>query len=129
MEWLLLDRLRCTHAFTLKGKRLNATKKDKQSDTPVRRRAREPAASDGLNSTLTHLPRRTAQVYAVDKRLELRACPPMPLLRLDVSSPAAAPPSEPGSTRVQLQSGEFRRLTVKLTNVGRSAMVSRGCVA
>ena len=83
LEWKLLNELPCHHKFTLRGSRLNKTKKHRQSATPE---------------------------YSVDKRLELRVCPPMPLLRATFS---VAEPS--------LLAGEVTQIKLKLTNIGRTA--------
>ena len=56
-----MDELPCEHTFRLKGTRLNKTKRQRQSQTPQ---------------------------YSEDKRLHLRVCPPMPLLRVAFSEPA-----------------------------------------
>ena len=83
LRWKLMDELPCEHTFRLKGTRLNKTKRQRQSHTPQ---------------------------YSEDKRLQLRVCPPMPLLRVAFSEPAPS-----------LLAGELRRITLKLTNIGRTA--------
>lgn len=91
LQWKLLNELPCHHCFSLRGSRLNNTKQQRQSATPQ---------------------------YSVDKRLQLRVCPPMPLLRVTFSTPAPA-----------LLAGEVTQIKLKLTNIGRTANMESVTVA
>lgn len=91
LEWKLLNELPCQHQFSLRGARLNKTKKQRQSTTPQ---------------------------YSVDKRLQLRVCPPMPLLRVTFSTPEPV-----------LLAGEVTQIKLKLVNIGRTANMESVTVA
>ena len=83
LQWQLLGELTCSHVIKLKGARMNKTPGQRKSSTPV---------------------------YSTDRRLELRVCPPMPLLQVVFDD-------QPHT----LLSGEIRRVTMKLTNIGSTA--------
>ncbi len=91
LQWKLLNELPCQHSFSLRGTRLNKTKQQRQGATPQ---------------------------YSVDKRLQLRVCPPMPLLRVTFNAP------EP-----TLLAGEVTQIKLKLTNIGRTANMESVTVA
>eukprot|EP01051_Picozoa_sp_SAG22_P018588 SAG22_NODE_3171_length_1881_cov_1.818743_1_plen_500_part_01 len=101
VKWLLLGKIECNHAFELQGARLNKTKPQRKAATPV---------------------------YAKDSRLELKVCRAMPLLRVEA---IAGDSTQAGSSfsRYTLQAGELRKVTVRLSNVGRTANMESVTVA
>ena len=101
VRWLLLGKIQCAHDFQLQGVRLNKTKQQRKS----------------------------APVYAKDLRLSLKVCRAMPLLRVETLPIGADCSQRSDVSRHAIRAGELRRITMRLSNVGRTANMESVTVA